>query len=141
MAVWLFTEAILKGNAIKVFNKGQMQRDFTFIDDIVSGAISALDNPPKDDGAKKAGGSVSPHRLYNIGNNGAEELGRLIEVIEEACGKKAVIDYQPMQPGDVVSTYADIDAIRDDLGFMPTTSIQRGIPIGVEWYKNYAGIS
>jgi len=137
MAVWLFTKAILAGEPITVFNDGDMRRDFTFIDDIISGVIAAHDNPPPDDGQPKAGGSLSPHRLYNIGNNRAEELGKLIALIEEACGRKAIRINKPMQPGDAPATYADISATQRDLGFAPTTPIEVGIPRFVEWYKAY----
>lgn len=137
MAMWIFTKKILAGAPIPVFNHGKMQRDFTYIDDIVSGVIAAHDHPPADDGAEKAGGSRSPHRIYNIGNHRSEELMRLIEVIQDACGKKAVIDMRPMQPGDVPATYADITAIAGDLGFAPTTSIEEGVPRFVSWYRRY----
>ncbi|MEO5865646.1 MAG: NAD-dependent epimerase/dehydratase family protein [Sphingomonas sp.] len=140
MAVWLFTAAVLEGRPIKVFNHGKMQRDCTYIDDIVAGVIAALDRPPADDGALKAGGSVSPHALYNIGNHRAEELGRLIEVIEQACGREAIRDYQPMQPGDVHATFADISAIQRDLGFTPSTPIDVGVPRFVDWYRGYAAV-
>ena len=140
MAPWLFTDAILSGRPIKVFGEGRMQRDFTYIDDIVSGVVAAHDHPPADDGAAKAGGSHAPHRVYNIGNNRAEELGRFIAVLEEACGRAAVKDYQPMQPGDVRATYADIDAIRDDLGYAPTTPIDVGLPAFVDWFRQYKGM-
>jgi UDP-glucuronate 4-epimerase len=139
MAMWIFTSKILAGEPIPVFNHGQMQRDFTYIDDIVTGIIAALDNPPPDDGSVKAGGSVTPHRLYNIGNNRAEELGKLIDLIEAACGKPAIRDYQPIQPGDVTATYADLTAIKQDLGFTPTTSIDVGVPRFVDWYRSYTG--
>lgn len=137
MAMWIFTRKILAGEPIPVFNHGKMQRDFTFIDDIVAGVVAAHDNPPPDDGAEKAGGSRAPHRLYNIGNHKSEELMRLIEVIEDACGKKAVVDLLPMQPGDVPATYADITAIAGDLGFAPTTTIEQGVPRFVSWYRQY----
>jgi UDP-glucuronate 4-epimerase len=137
--MWIFTSKILAGEPIPVFNHGQMQRDFTYIDDIVTGILAALDNPPADDGSLKAGGSVTPHRLYNIGNNKAEELGKLIDLIEAACGKPAMRDYQPMQPGDVPATYADLAAIKQDLGFAPTTSIEEGVPRFVDWYRSYTG--
>ncbi|MFZ2994711.1 NAD-dependent epimerase/dehydratase family protein [Sphingobium sp.] len=140
MAVWLFTDAILNERPITVFNEGRMQRDFTYIDDIVAGVIACLDNPPPDDGLEKAGGSFSPHRVYNIGNHRSEELDTLISTIEEACGRKAVRDYQPMQPGDVPATYADISAISGDLGFKPSTPISVGIPRWVEWYRQYTGL-
>ncbi|QZD93827.1 GDP-mannose 4,6-dehydratase [Qipengyuania xiapuensis] len=137
MALWLFTDAILSGRPIKVFNEGEMWRDFTFIDDIVSGVVACLDKPPADDGAEKAGGSVKPHALYNIGNHRSEKLTRVIELIEQACGKKAEVQLMPMQPGDVEKTYADIDAIQRDIGYQPTTSIEQGIPQFVEWYRAY----
>jgi len=137
MAMWIFVKAILAGQPIPVFNNGDMRRDFTFIDDIVSGVVAALDNPPPDDGLTKAGGSHSPHRLYNIGNHRSEELMRMIGLIEEAAGRKALIDFHPMQPGDVPDTFANIDAIRDDLGYAPTTTIDVGVPRFVEWYKDY----
>lgn len=134
MALWIFTKAILAGEPIPVFNKGDMRRDFTYIDDIVDGTIQALDNAPPDDGVKV------PHRVYNIGNHRTEELMRLIEVLEQAIGKKADINFLPMQPGDVPATYADIDAIQRDLGFQPHTSIDVGVPAFVEWYRGYHGI-
>ena len=137
MAMWLFTKAIFDGKPINVFGEGNMRRDFTYIDDIVSGVVAALDNPPADDGAEKAGGSRGPHRLYNIGNHRSEELTRMIEVIEAACGRKAERRLMPMQQGDVRDTYADISAIQRDLGFAPTTSIDEGIPRFVEWYREY----
>lgn len=137
MMMWIFTKAILAGQPIPVFNKGEMYRDFTYIDDIVSGVIACLDNPPADDGAEKAGGSVKPHALYNIGNNRSEHLMKVVELLEEACGRKAEIDFQPIQPGDVPATYANIDAIRNDLGYEPTTSIEVGVPGFVRWYKEY----
>ncbi|MDH7975962.1 GDP-mannose 4,6-dehydratase [Sphingomonas sp. AR_OL41] len=137
MALWIFTKAILEGRPIAVFNHGNMQRDFTYIDDIVTGVVACLDNPPPDDGLVKAGGSILPHRLYNIGNHRSEQLGHMIDLIEQACGMKAIRDPQPMQDGDVPATYADIAAIQRDLGFEPTTSIADGIPRFVDWYRNY----
>jgi len=140
MALWMFTENILNDKPINVFNNGDMKRDFTYIDDIVAGVISCLDNPPKDDQSQKAGGSVSPHALYNIGNNKPEHLGTMIEIIEECCGKKAEKIMMPMQAGDVPASFADIDAISNDLGYKPSTSIDVGIPNFVNWYKNYKGL-
>jgi UDP-glucuronate 4-epimerase len=140
MAMWIFTKAILEGRPIEVFGEGNMRRDFTYIDDIVTGIVSALDNPPPDDGSEKAGGSRSPHRLYNIGNNRSEELTRMIGLIEQACGREAQKVMAPMQPGDVRDTYADISAIQRDLGFQPTTPIDEGIPRFVAWYKAYHGL-
>ena len=139
MAMWLFTDAILAGRAIKLFNGGAMQRDFTYIDDIVAGILAALDHPPADDGAEKAGGSRATHAIYNIGNNRAEELGRVVTLIETACGRAAAKELLPMQPGDVHATYADITAITRDLGFRPTTPIDVGVPAFVDWYRDYTG--
>ncbi|WP_294218948.1 NAD-dependent epimerase/dehydratase family protein [uncultured Sphingomonas sp.] len=137
MMMWIFTRAMFAGEPIPVFNDGKMERDFTFIADIVAGVIAAHDNPPPDDGAEKAGGSVAPHRLYNIGNNRSEPLGRVIEVLERATGRQAIRRNLPMQPGDVVRTAADIDAIAGDLGYRPTTSIDVGVPAFVDWYRAY----
>jgi UDP-glucuronate 4-epimerase len=140
MAVWSFTQSILSGKPIKVFNAGEMRRDFTYIKDIIAGVVACLDNPPPDDGAPKAGGSVSPHRLYNIGNSRSEELVKLIDLIEDACGVPAVREMEAMQPGDVKETYADVSAIGSDLGYEPTTPIEVGIPAFVNWFKSYRGI-
>lgn len=140
MAMWLFTKAILAGEPIKVFNNGDMRRDFTYIDDIVSGIVACLDNPPADDGKPKAGGSVKPHRLYNIGNHRSEDLMRLIEIIEDQCGRKAEKILMPMQAGDVKETFADIDAIQQDLGYQPSTRIDVGVPNFVRWYREYHGV-
>jgi len=137
MAPWLFTEAILSGKPIKVFNNGDMRRDFTYIDDIIDGVVAALDTPPADDGARKAGGSRAPHCLYNIGNSRSEELTRFIDLIEQACGRPAIRENHPLQPGDVKETYADVAAISHDLGFTPRTSLDQGIPSFIEWFKSY----
>ncbi len=130
MALYIFTKAIGEGRPIHVFNHGDMRRDFTYIDDIVSGVIASLDHPP----TAQAG---APHRLYNIGNHRSEELMRMIEVLEGALGAKAEINFEPMQQGDVKETYADISAIQRDTGFEPTTPIEIGIPKFVEWYRDY----
>jgi UDP-glucuronate 4-epimerase len=137
MTPWLFTEAILAGRTVKLFNKGEISRDFTYVDDIVDGVIRALDHPPPDDGSQKPGGSRAPHRLYNIGNNRSEPLRKLVELIEKATGRKATVELSPMQPGDVKDTFADIAAIQNDLGYRPTTPLEAGIPKFVEWYKFY----
>ena len=140
MMLWIFTQKILAGESIPVFNQGEMWRDFTYIDDIIAGVVACLDNPPPEDGLEKAGGSVKPHRLYNIGNSRSEHLMKVVSLLEEACGRKAVIDFQPMQPGDVPATYADIGAISQDLGYAPTTSIETGVPNFVQWYRGYHGL-
>jgi UDP-glucuronate 4-epimerase len=124
----------------KVFNGGDMRRDFTYIDDIIAGVVACLDRPPIDDGSVKAGGSISPHRLYNIGNSKSEELTRMIDLIEAACGKPAIREMHPMQDGDVKDTYADVSAIANDLGYAPTTPIEIGLPRFVNWYKAYHGL-
>ena len=140
MMMWKFTDAILAGRPIQVFNHGDMYRDFTFIDDIVAGVIACLDAPPADDGAEKAGGSTKPHALYNIGNHKSEYLMKVIGLLENACGRKAELEMLPMQPGDVHKTYADIEAIRRDRGYAPTTDIEAGVPRFVEWFRAYHGI-
>ena len=139
MALWKFTSAILQGKPIDVYNHGDMRRDFTYINDIIAGVLAVIDHPPADDGAVKPGGSVSPHRLYNIGNNQPEPLGRMIDVIEAACGRQAIRNLLPMQPGDVYQTYADISAIAADLGYAPSTGIDIGIPRFVDWYRGCTG--
>src|SRR5699024_9137376 len=125
MAPWLFTEAILNDQPIKVFNHGKMQRDFTYIDDIVEGVIRIQKVIPTGD---------IPYRLYNIGNNEPIELSRFIKAIETATGKTAEKIYLNMQPGDVVRTYADIDKLQEAVGYTPTTSIEEGIERFVGWY-------
>jgi UDP-glucuronate 4-epimerase len=140
MMMWLFTDAILSGRPIRLFNHGEMWRDFTYIDDIVAGVVACLDNPAPDDGIAKAGGSVAPHRLYNIGNHRSEHLMRVLELIERECGRKAERELLPMQPGDVPRTYADIDAIAADLGYAPVTSIDEGVPRFVRWFRDYHGL-
>ena len=140
MMMWIFTKAIMEGRPIPVFNHGDMYRDFTYVDDIISGVVACLDTPAPDDGKEKAGGSTKPHRLYNIGNHRSEHLMKVVEILEAECGKKAEIDFQPMQPGDVRQSFADIDAISRDLGYKPTTSIDVGVPKFVKWYKEYNGL-
>lgn len=139
MAMWIFTRKILAGEPIEVFNHGDMRRDFTYVDDIVSGIVACIDNPPPDDHLPKAGGSIGPHRLYNIGNHRSEDLMRLIELIEHHCGKTAEKIMLPMQDGDVKETFADIDAIQGDLGYQPSTSIDVGVPRFIDWYRAYHG--
>ena len=140
MAMWIFTSALFAGEPLPLYNGGEMRRDFTYIDDIVRGVVACLDTPPEDDGSVKAGGSSAPHALYNIGNSRSEDLMRVVQLLEEATGKKALLDPRPMQPGDVKDTFADISAIERDLGFVPTTSIDEGVPRFVEWYREYHGL-
>lgn len=129
MSAYIFTGKILRGEKIAVFNHGEMQRDFTYIDDIIAGTLAALNRPPA--------GAGTPHRIYNLGNHHPEPLERFIAVIEAAVGRKAELQYEPLPPGDVKATFADIDASRRDLGFAPTTGIEEGIPRFVAWYRDY----
>ena len=140
MAMWIFTKALYEGQPLPLFNGGEMRRDFTFIDDIVSGVVACLDGPPIDDGSEKPGGSPGPHAIYNIGNNRSEELMRVVALLEQETGRKAVASPQPMQPGDVKETCADISAIERDHGFRPTTTIDEGVPRFVRWYRDYHGL-
>jgi UDP-glucuronate 4-epimerase len=137
MAMWTFTERILKGETVQVFNEGKMRRDFTYVDDIVAGVLACLDRPPLDDNSPKAGGSLAPHSLYNIGSQRSEDLMGTIRLIEDACGRRAHIELLPMQAGDIADTYADVSAIRDQLGYVPRTTIYEGVPRFVHWYKGY----
>jgi len=144
MALYIFTRAILRGEPINVFNDGKMKRDFTYVDDIVEGIcrtseqIAAPSENWSGDHPDPAS-STAPFRVYNIGNNEPVELGRFIEVIEEAIGRKAVRNLMPMQPGDVPMTFADTDALRDAVGFSPSTTIEIGISRFVQWYRSYYG--
>ena len=136
MAAFLFTKAIIAGEPIKVFNHGEMWRDFTFIDDIVNGVVRALDRPPAPD--KDAG--IPPCKVYNLGNNKVEKLTDYIALIEQSLQRKAVMQMEPLQPGDVPKTSADIEASQRELGFEPTTPINVGIPKFVDWYKDHYGV-
>ena len=137
MAMWIFVHALYAGEPLPLFNGGEMRRDFTYIDDIVRGVIACLDGPPADDGQVKAGGSTSPHAIYNIGNSRSEDLMRVVELLEQETGLKALLDPKPMQVGDVRETFADISAIERDHGFHPHTTIDEGIPRFVRWYREY----
>lgn len=136
MAVFLFTKAILAGEPIKVFNYGKMQRDFTYIDDLVEGIVRVIDNVPQPN-TEAESNSKAPYKIYNIGNNKPVELLRMIEVLENCIGKPAVKEMLPMQPGDVPITYANVDALIRDVGFSPDTPIEVGIERFVEWYRTY----
>lgn len=131
MAPWLFTDAILRGEPIKVYNHGNMERDFTFIDDIVNGVFGAVNRIlSKPD-------ETAP--IYNLGNNKPVPLMRFIEIIERACGREAIKQFQPMPAADVARTYADIDLASRDLGFSPTMALEDGLPLFVEWFRGYNG--
>lgn len=143
MAIWLFTEAILAGRSIDVFNHGRMQRDFTYIDDIVEGVVRTNDLIPQaaDPQTLANAGTAAPWRVYNIGNNQPVQLLRLIETLEQAIGRTAEKRFLPMQPGDVESTCADIQALQAATGFRPDTPIETGVRRFVDWYRDYHGIS
>ena len=127
MAAYMFTEKIINGEPIQVYNRGQMCRDFTYIDDIVEGILGCLDHPPE----------AGAHRLYNLGNHRSEALHDFIAAIEAAAGRKAIIEYKPMQPGDMLETYADIEASERDFGFSPRIDIREGMARVVAWYRDH----
>jgi len=129
MAYWLFTDAMLKGRPIRLFNHGRMRRDFTFVDDIVAGIIAALDHPP----------AGPAHRVYNIGNSHPEELMHMVATLERLLGVMAVKEMLPMQPGDVPATFADVSAMKRDFGWAPTTSLEAGLERFVAWWRGYFG--
>jgi UDP-glucuronate 4-epimerase len=129
MAYFRFARAILEDAPIDLYNNGEMRRDFTYIDDVVTGVLGALDLPPNP--------GQPLHRLYNLGNDRPEDLRRFLSIIEDACGKKALIRLLPMQPGDVGATWADISASRRDFGYAPRTTIEEGIKRFVAWYKEF----
>ncbi len=123
---------IFAGKPIPVHGDGSQSRDFTYIDDIVAGVIGALDRPPES--------NASPHRLFNLGNDKPNTLNRLIDLVEQACGKKAVRDVKPVQPADVPATWADITESRRDIDFVPRIALEEGIPRFVDWYRTFAGV-
>ena len=139
MALFLFTKAILENRAIDVFNHGDMQRDFTYIDDITEGVIRVLDNPPSgvDEVDINPSNSTAPYKIYNIGNNNPVQLMDFIEAIEKKLGKKAKKNMLPLQAGDVPSTYADVSDLIEDLNYKPATPIQEGIDKFIDWYLDF----
>ncbi|MFT5111205.1 MAG: UDP-glucuronate 4-epimerase [Parasphingorhabdus sp.] len=142
MALFKFTKGILAEEAIPVFNKGKMIRDFTYVDDIVEGVLRVIDQPaapnPKWSGDNPdPATSLAPYRIYNIGNSQPVKLMRYIELLEECLGKKAILDLLPMQDGDVPATTADVQALSDDLGYKPATTVDTGVRNFVDWYRNY----
>ncbi len=144
MAMWIFAKAILAGEPIKLFNHGNMRRDFTYIDDIVEAIVRLIDRTPKPNSgwnsdSPDAGSSSAPWRVYNIGNNKSVELLEVVHLLEQAIGKPAKRELLPMQPGDVPATYADVDDLMHDVGFRPATPIADGIGRFVAWYRNYTG--
>ncbi|MBF0623520.1 MAG: NAD-dependent epimerase [Magnetococcales bacterium] len=144
MALFLFTKAILEGRPIRVFNHGNMLRDFTYIDDIVEGVVRVLDrtpvaNPDWSGARPDPGSSPAPFRIYNIGNNQPVRLMDFIAAIEQKLGRTAEKEMLPMQPGDVAATYANVDDLIRDVDFHPRTSIEEGIGRFIEWYRDYYG--
>jgi UDP-glucuronate 4-epimerase len=144
MALFLFTRAILEDQPIKVYNHGKMQRDFTYIDDIIEGVVRVMGKLPEananwNGAAPDPGTSSAPYKIYNIGNNHPVELIKFIEVIEAALGKRAQKEFMDLQPGDVVATYADVDDLMQDVGFKPATPIEVGVERFVEWFKDFYG--
>lgn len=142
MSAFLFTKAILENKPIQVFNEGKMRRDFTYVDDIVSGIIGTLDDKAEKDAnfntnIPNPATSYAPYRIYNIGNNEPIELMEFIHCLENAIGKKANLEMLPMQAGDVVSTYADVDKLKQAVGFAPSTPLRVGIKNFVDWYRNF----
>jgi UDP-glucuronate 4-epimerase len=142
MAMWIFTKAILAGEPIKLFNNGNMRRDFTYVDDVVESVVRLVDrrpagNPDFSTASPDPGSSSAPWRVYNIGNNKPVELLEVVSLLEEALGKKARRELLPMQPGDVPATYADVDDLMRDVGFRPATPIAEGIRRFIEWYRAY----
>lgn len=131
MATWHFTRAIRAGEPIALFNRGEMERDFTYVDDVVQAVLAALTRPPTPNAAG------APHKLYNVGNHRPTRLRDFVAVLERAIGKPAIVRLEPMQPGDVERTWADIDETRRDLGFEPRTSVEEGLPRFVEWFDRY----
>lgn len=145
MALFIFTKAIFEGRPIQLFNNGNMERDFTYIDDIIEGVARVIDNIPG--GNPNWSGdhpdpatSRAPYRIYNIGNNSPVKLMYFVEVLEKAIGRKAIKEMLPMQPGDVPATYADVDALVQDVGFKPATPIEVGIERFVQWYREFYGV-
>ena len=139
MAYFTFVEAILVDRPIQVFNQGQMKRDFTYVDDVVEGVVRVMEHIPLG-GAQASSDSQAPYKIYNIGNHQPVELLRFIQVIEAALGKTAKTVLCPMQPGDVLATYADVSDLMADVGFAPSTPVEVGIERFVAWYKQYYGV-
>ena len=140
MAYYGFTDKIVRGEAIQVFNHGKMMRDFTYIDDICDGIIRLLNHIPKGQIDYQVSDSWAPYKIYNIGNNNPVQLGKFIEIIEKHLGMEAKKEYLPMQDGDVVQTFADISDLSKETGYQPTTDLDEGIKKFVEWYKAYYAI-
>jgi UDP-glucuronate 4-epimerase len=142
MALFIFAKAIIEGQPIKLFNQGQMRRDFTYVDDVTEALVRLIEhvpqgNPQWSGAALDPGSSAAPWRIYNIGNNKPEELTRVVAILEQELGRKAERQLLPMQPGDVPATYADIDDLARDVDFRPATAIEDGIRQFAAWYRSY----
>ena len=142
MAMWIFTAAISAGKPIKLFNNGNMRRDFTYIDDVVQAVVRLIDRPARSDPdwsaeAPDPSRSSAPWRIYNIGNNSPVDVLAVVKILEQTIGKKAIRELLPMQPGDVPATFADVDDLMRDVGFKPSTPIAEGIAQFIAWYKEY----
>jgi UDP-glucuronate 4-epimerase len=142
MALYKFAKAIFEGNPIDVYNHGKMRRDFTYVEDVVEALQRILDKIPEpnlgwDSDCPDPGSSNAPYRLFNIGNHQPTELGKFIEVLEQAIGIAAIKNYLPMQPGDLLETYADVEDLRAAISFSPTTPIEVGVAHFVNWYREY----
>jgi UDP-glucuronate 4-epimerase len=145
MAIFLFAKAIIEGQPIKLFNHGQMRRDFTYVDDVAHAIVRVLGRPPKGNPAWNSespdpSSSAAPWKIYNIGNNRPEDLMHVVSVLEKALGKSAKRELLPMQPGDVPATYADIEDLASDIGFRPSTTIEEGVGRFVKWYRDHHGV-
>jgi UDP-glucuronate 4-epimerase len=142
MAMWIFADAIIRGQPIRLFNHGNMRRDFTYVDDVVESVVRLIDRPAAGDPSWSSehpdpGRSAAPWRIYNIGNNQPADVPYVVELLERALGKTAQREMLPMQPGDVPATYADVDDLMRDVGFRPSTSIEDGVARFVKWYRDY----
>jgi UDP-glucuronate 4-epimerase len=142
MAMFIFAKAILSGAPIKLFNHGNMRRDFTYVDDVVEAIVRLMDRPPQGNPAwagdrPDPGSSAAPWKIYNIGNNNPEQLMHVVALLEKEFGRTASKEMLPMQPGDVPATYADVEDIARDIGFKPATAIEDGIARFAKWYREY----
>jgi len=145
MAYFKFTKAIFSGKEIDVYNHGLMKRDFTYIDDIVEGIVKLINHIPRPDSSWSGlmpdpSASPSPFKIYNIGNNNPVELLYFINILEKEAGREVKKNFLPLQPGDVVETFADIDELVKDINFTPSTSVEKGLKLFVEWYKDFYNI-
>lgn len=142
MALFLFADAIVRGRPIRLFNRGDMARDFTYVDDVVEAVVRLIAHPPRGGAPEPIGpaASTAPFQVYNIGNSTPENILRIVTLLEQELGRKAVTELAPAPPGDVLATYADIDDLADAIGFRPTTGIETGVARFAAWYREYFGV-